>query len=458
MLRSGLLAPLLLLAAIALVRCSGSANAFLGASQGLRVRSAGRHVANGSPLPSSPRFSEQENNSCAWLPLALGVALAGASVSSRSQRSQNAMRRKIGTFKPKIVRKAEDADGDGKVVDSDDDDDDDDDVEKEGKLPWSKKFPNWVKKAGTPDAEAGTPPWMTMQKFNSLARGVARSPNGKVRSKQYFWQRFDDNGKDYTASEYTIATALDTLFTMSTRMPGVDPLENSYYAGGIEVNMKLNLDLKKPDEQLRLQVKLPHPTGRERKVAVFCTAAEEAEVMEMGAHIAGTALEKAIKDEEFDFDVLITKPAMMPQIAKLGKILGPRRLTPSPKAGTVTQDFKEGIENFKYERLIEVKPNGTPTSNKKPQTYVTNRAVIGKMTMGKDKILENVKHYLQSVAENCPAGCRKKEVFYNSVSIHYVGGPSLRLKESAFPSHPRDLDEDRIEEDEAKLMVMTKRR
>merc|ERR1711972_534644 len=140
-----------------------------------------------------------------------------------------------------------------------------------------------------------------------------------------------------------------------------------------EVVMVMNLDAKYPDQQIRTSIKLPHGTGKSVNVAVFCPNDEEEEILAMGAYKAGATLAKDIEEENIDFDVLIAKPQMMPRLAKLGRILGPRRLMPSPKSGTVVTDYKEAIEDFKAGGTIEVRTSFKSTMD----------VPIASLTMGK---------------------------------------------------------------------------
>jgi len=322
---------------------------------------------------------------------------------------------------------------------SDDEDDNGDVVKRRNSLHYGTGkeplMPDWVKKAGTPDAHPNTPKWLTSSKWKAMTN------KRRFRSMNYMQQRYDDEGNDVTKASLTMAKVVDQLFTNSTRV------DNPTYGDrAIKVEMNFDLDLKQPDQQLRLQVNLPNPTGRERKVAVFCSPDEEEEVMKMGAYKAGRSLEDAIKDEDIDFDVLITKPAMMPTVAKLGRILGPRKLTPSPKAGTVVTDFESAIQNFKYESCIEIKPDQDCAC----------QVVIGRVTMGRDKLFDNMRSMAQQIADNAPKGCQKKETFWKSVLVNHAMGPRFRIAESDLPAHPR-INEDDEAEESGRLQLMTRR-
>merc|ERR1711972_671110 len=139
------------------------------------------------------------------------------------------------------------------------------------------------------------------------------------------------------------------------------------------IRLAFNLDQKYPDQQIRTAIKLPHGVGKNVRVAVFCTAEEEADALEWGAATAGPPLMKDIEDGNIDFDILIAKPQMMPRLAKLGKVLGPLKLMPSPKSGTVVTDYKAAIEEFKSGATLEVRTSFKSTMD----------VPIASLTMGK---------------------------------------------------------------------------
>lgn len=148
---------------------------------------------------------------------------------------------------------------------------------------------------------------------------------------------------------YSIAQALDQIYA------GYG--DNGQAEDTLQVKMQMGLDHKYPDQQIRFQVELPNGSGSERRVAVFCPPEEEQEMLDLGAKLAGKTLQDALLEETFDFDVLITKPQSMPAIAKLGKVLGPKRLMPSPKSGTVVTDMEAAIAKWKHGGTTEIRNN-----------------------------------------------------------------------------------------------------
>merc|ERR1712176_341995 len=160
-------------------------------------------------------------------------------------------------------------------------------------------------------------------------------------------------------------------------------------------------------------------------------------VLAMGAYKAGDALTQDIKDENIDFDVLLAKPQMMPQLARLGKILGPLKLMPSPKAGTVVQDYEAAIKQFSSGSTIEL---GQSTWNAKVCVCV------GKASLGAVKLTENIKAVLQTLVDSKPAGAAKP--YWGRGRIKHCYSPVLELDTDLFPQTVVEDDSDDEEDDD----------
>lgn len=275
----------------------------------------------------------------------------------------------------------------------------------------------WLEEGFVPrdkDSRVKKPDWLTLEKWQTWS-----SPT-KCRSLRWYLRAFDDKGT-YVGSrkkEHSVPEAIDTIIKMYERMPAnVDP--------SLEFISRFNLDAKYPNQQIRTALSLPHGTGKNVRVAVFCTPDEEAEVLALGAFKAGKTLSDEIEAGNTNFDVLIAKSAMMPRLAKLGKILGPKKLMPSPKSGTVVTDFAEGINNFKGGTL-----------QFRSDSYSRINCAFGKVSLGREKLVDNFRAILKGLAENAPEGAKREspEAYWKNVKVGSSHGPSLRILPTELPA------------------------
>jgi len=183
----------------------------------------------------------------------------------------------------------------------------------------------------------------------------------------------------------------------------------------VEVHANMNLDPKHADQNLRATVSLPNGTGKEVKIAVFAEEAEAKKALAAGAHKAGEDdLIEEVSKGNIDFDAVVATPAIMKKMGKIAKILGPKGLMPSPKAGSVTDDVTKAVEELKKGKLEY-------RCDKSGIVHVG----IGKTSFGEEKILENLKSLLISINENKPSGV--KGAYFKTISITTSMGPGIRL-------------------------------
>jgi large subunit ribosomal protein L1 len=182
----------------------------------------------------------------------------------------------------------------------------------------------------------------------------------------------------------------------------------------VEVHIKTNVDTKKGDQQIRGTVILPHGTGKSKRVAVI-TSTSEKEAKDAGADIVGgeELIEKFSK--KIDFDVLVATPEMMPKLAKVAKILGPKGLMPNPKTETVTTKIKETVEALKKGKA----------AFKNDDTSNIHQAV-GKLSFEDNKLAENIKAFVEAIEKSKPATFKGKLIA--NITICSTMGKGIRIK------------------------------
>jgi large subunit ribosomal protein L1 len=183
----------------------------------------------------------------------------------------------------------------------------------------------------------------------------------------------------------------------------------------INIALKVGIDVKKSDQQVRGTVSLPHGTGQKVTLVVIAKGDKAKEAQDAGADYVGAdeLLEK-IKGGWTDFSALIATPDMMRELGKLGKVLGPRGLMPTPKAGTVTTDVAKAVKEVKAGK-IEFKVDKTGNINN----------AVGKVSFKSDHLVENLMALLQAIARSKPAS--SKGVFLRSLYLSSTMGPGLKI-------------------------------
>ena len=206
---------------------------------------------------------------------------------------------------------------------------------------------------------------------------------------------------------------LNKKYTIKESVALVKKNANAKFDETVEVHLRLGIDVKQSDQQVRSTVSLPHGTGKTKKVAVIAKGEKEKEAQTAGADVYGGAeLIEKIMGGFMDFDILVVTPDMMKDAAKLGKTLGPKGLMPNPKSGTVTFDVARTVKELKAGR-IEFKAD--------PQGIV--HAVAGKASFPEEKIVANVQAVIDAVMKVKPSSA--KGVYMLSVFIGSAMGPGF---------------------------------
>ncbi len=199
----------------------------------------------------------------------------------------------------------------------------------------------------------------------------------------------------------------------------VKETSTSSFDGSIEVAMRLNLDTKKADQQLRGAIVLPKGTGKSKKVLVVTRGPKAQEAKDAGADYVGDTdmLEKIEKENWFDFDTIIATPDMMPLLGKLGKVLGPKGLMPNPKTGTVTMDVKKAVEEVKAGRV-----------EYRTDSFGNIHGVIGKVSFSEADLIENLDAFVAQILRIKPATVKGEYV--KNISISATMGPGIKVENS----------------------------
>lgn len=192
------------------------------------------------------------------------------------------------------------------------------------------------------------------------------------------------------------------------------------FVESVELHANLNIDPKYADQQLRTTVTLPHGVGKQVRIAVLANDENIQEAQSAGADLVGSddLIEKITKGE-INFDLLIATPNMMPKLAKLGRVLGPKGLMPSPKSGTVTSNLTETLNEFKKGKF----------EYKADKTGIVHVG-FGKVDFTNTQLTENLIALYRSIEQNRPSGVKGK--YFKSVFICTTMGSSIKLNLEMF--------------------------
>jgi large subunit ribosomal protein L1 len=223
------------------------------------------------------------------------------------------------------------------------------------------------------------------------------------------------HSKRYTEAAKQVVDK-DKIYSLQEAIAVLKKLPAPKFDASVDLHFSLNVDSKKSDQMVRGTVVLPFGTGRTVRVAVFCKGEHEKQAKEAQAEYIGS---NDLIDKVFggflDFDCVIASPEMMKDLSRLGKVLGPRGLMPSPKTGTVTNDIKKAIEDVKKGK-VEFRVD------KQGGIHLS----VGKVSFSEDKLLENASCVINAINEAKPASVKGK--FVKGVCLSSSMNPGLMIE------------------------------
>ena len=229
--------------------------------------------------------------------------------------------------------------------------------------------------------------------------------------------------KKYSKKYVEASSKLDknTLYSLTDAIKLVKETATTKFDSTVDVAIKLNIDPKKADQQLRGSLVLPNGTGKTKKVLVIAKGTAATDAKNAGADYVGDVdmINKIESENWFDFDVIVATPDMMPALGKIGKILGPKGLMPNPKTGTVTPNVVKAIEDI-HSGMISYKND----------TYGNIHSVVGKVSFDNKLLEENLTYIIKTIAKAKPNSV--KGVFIENISISSTMGPGIKVDKNSF--------------------------
>ena len=226
-------------------------------------------------------------------------------------------------------------------------------------------------------------------------------------------------GKKYVEASKLVEKS--KLYTKEEAISLVKQTSYSKFDGSVELAIRLNLDTKKADQQLRGAFVLPNGTGKTNKVLVIAKGAQAQAAKDAGADYVGDTdmLEKIEKENWFDFDTMIATPDMMPMLGKLGKVLGPKGLMPNPKTGTVTMDTAKAVNEVKKGRV-----------EYRTDSFGNIHVIIGKVSFTEAQLLENLNAFVSLIIKSKPSAV--KGTYVKNISVSASMGPGVKIDTNSF--------------------------
>ncbi|MCR4581566.1 MAG: 50S ribosomal protein L1 [Bacilli bacterium] len=222
------------------------------------------------------------------------------------------------------------------------------------------------------------------------------------------------SGKKYVEASKLVEA--NKAYSLDEAVELVKKTSITKFDSSIELAMKLNIDTKKADQQLRGSLVLPNGNGKNKRILVLAKGSAAEAAKKAGADFVGEQdlIDKIAKENWFEYDVIIATPDMMPLLGKIGKVLGPRGLMPNPKTGTVTTDPARAVEDVK-KGMVEYRAD----------QYGNIHVMVGKASFDDKKLSENLAYVITQIVKAKPATVKGKYV--QTISISSTMGPGIHV-------------------------------
>lgn len=207
----------------------------------------------------------------------------------------------------------------------------------------------------------------------------------------------------------------EKLYALNEGMSLVKEVDTTNFDASVDLHIRLGVDPKKADQAIRGTVKLPHGTGKTKRVLVFCTPEKEQEAKDAGADFAGLDeyVEK-VQNGWMDFDVVVAMPQVMAQVGRLGRVLGPRGLMPNPKSGTVTPDVASAVDDVKGGKIAF-----------RVDKFGIVHTSIGRTSFSSDQLVGNAKELLGTLNKMKPLS--SKGIYMRSITAASTMSPGVKI-------------------------------
>ena len=222
------------------------------------------------------------------------------------------------------------------------------------------------------------------------------------------------SGKKYVEASKLVEA--NKAYSLTEAVELVKKTSITKFDSSVEVAIKLNIDTKKADQQMRGSLVLPNGNGKNKRILVLAKGSAAEAAKQAGADFVGEQelIDKIAKESWFDYDVIIATPDMMPLLGRIGKVLGPRGLMPNPKTGTVTADPAKAVEDVK-KGMIEYRAD----------QYGNVHSMVGKVSFDSNKLIENITYVVSQMVKAKPQTVKGK--YIQNISLSSTMGPGIHV-------------------------------